>query len=99
MVGGTKGPIARTANWFNQNVIDRVVNTAGLGSRSAVGTAVYRTYIVDQGLVDGAVRGTGLASRESGEALRHVQTGRVQQYGSLLFGAAAVLAIVFVIVI
>jgi hypothetical protein len=31
--------------------------------------------------------------------LRVIQSGRVQQYGALLFGAAAVLAVVFVIVL
>ncbi len=96
VVAGTKGPLARAADWINQNVIDRFVDTVGTGSRST-GDAVYK--YIDQGLVDGAVRGAGSAAGGSGEALRHVQSGRVQQYGSLLFGAAAVLAILLVIVV
>jgi hypothetical protein len=39
------------------------------------------------------------AQTQSGEGLRAIQSGKVQHYGSLLFGAAAVLAIVFIIVI
>ena len=34
----------------------------------------------------------------TGEALRPMQSGKVNQYGALLFGAAAVAAIVLVIV-
>jgi NADH-quinone oxidoreductase subunit L len=96
VVGSIKGPIARAAYWFNQNVIDRVVNEAGVRSKQT-GRFVYR--YVDQAVVDGTVKGAGAAAEESGQILRRVQTGKVQNYGSLLFGAAAVLAILFVIVV
>ena len=56
IVGGVKGPIARAVNWFNQNVIDGVVNGAGRLA-TVVGRFVY-TYI-DQQVVDGAVNGSG----------------------------------------
>ncbi len=88
-------PIARAANWVNQNVIDGVVNGAGtIGKR--VGAWAYRN--VDQRGVDGAVNLSGVIAEESGEALRPVQSGKVNQYGALLFGAAAVGAIVLVII-
>jgi NADH-quinone oxidoreductase subunit L len=96
IVGGTTGPIARASNWFNQNVIDAVVNAVGVVSRSVAGV-LYRD--VDQRVVDGLVNGSGYASEESGEVLRHVQTGKVQQYAAILFAAAAVLAGVFVFVV
>ena len=35
-------------------------------------------------------------AEESGEVLRHIQTGRVQQYAALLFAGAVVLAVIFV---
>ena len=35
VVGSIKGPIARAAYWFNQHVIDGVVNAVGIGSRVA----------------------------------------------------------------
>jgi NADH-quinone oxidoreductase subunit L len=88
-------PIARLAYWFNQNVIDGIANgIAAIGKR--IGAWTYRW--VDQGVVDGAVNGSGILAEETGEALRPVQSGRVNQYGALLFGAAAVGAIVLVII-
>ena len=48
--------------------------------------------------LDGAVNLSGVIAEESGEALRPVQSGKVNQYGALLFGAAAVGAIVLVII-
>ncbi|MEO1061484.1 MAG: NADH-quinone oxidoreductase subunit L [Actinomycetota bacterium] len=96
MVAGTKGPLARATYWFNQNVIDRIVDLAGISARKT-GEVVYD--YVDQAVIDGAVNGAGWTAEGSGEALRTVQSGKVQQYGSLLFGAAAVLAILFVILV
>ncbi len=93
IVGGVKGPIARASYWFNNNVLDTVVNTAGTASVAA-GRVLYAQ--VDQKVVDGLVLSTGAGAEESGEALRHIQTGRVQQYAALLFGGAVVLALIFV---
>ena len=47
--GFVKGPIARATNWFNQNVIDGVVNLVGKTAREA-GGFVYDQ--IDQGVVD-----------------------------------------------
>jgi len=96
IVGGASGPVARASNWVNQNVIDGVVNAAGVIARTAAG-GLYRG--VDQGVVDGVVNGSGYLSDEGGEVLRHMQTGKVQQYAAILFAAAAVLAGVFVFVV
>ena len=88
-------PIARAAYWINQHVIDGIVNGIGeLGKR--IGAWTYRW--VDQGVVDGAVNGSAVIAEETGEALRPMQSGRVNQYGALLFGAATVGAIVLVII-
>jgi len=96
IAGGTKGPVARATNWFNQNVLDGIVN----GVATAVtGIAGWTYRYIDQGLVDGAVNGSGTASDSFGQALRRLQTGRVQQYGALLFGGAVVLAGIFVFAI
>jgi NADH-quinone oxidoreductase subunit L len=89
VVGSIKGPIARGSYWFNQYVIDGVVNAVGIGSRR-LGDIVYRR--VDQGVVDRAVNGAGLGAGDAGGFLRLIQSGRVQQYGALLFGGATVLA-------
>jgi NADH-quinone oxidoreductase subunit L len=88
-------PIASAAYWFNQKVLDRIVDTAGTSTRQA-GEFVYRN--IDQTLVDGAVNASGFVASETGHALQPVQSGKVNQYGALLFGAAAVAAIVLVII-
>jgi NADH-quinone oxidoreductase subunit L len=83
-------PIARAAYWINQNVIDAVVNGVGVGSRKAA----YVAYdIIDQKGIDGVVNGAGLSAEEGGIVLRRTQTGRVQQYAAVLFGASALAAL------
>ncbi len=96
IVGAVKGPIARAAYWFNQKGIDGVIDGAG-ASAVAGGRFVYDK--IDQGVVDTIVNGSGAAAGGSGQGLRRIQTGRVQQYAALLFAATAVLAGVFIIVI
>jgi NADH-quinone oxidoreductase subunit L len=93
VAGGTKGPVARMAYWINQNVLDGVVNLAGTAT-TALGRFVYR--FIDQGVVDRAVNASGLSASTSGQFLRRIQTGQVREYASLMFGAAAVLAAVFI---
>ena len=88
-------PIARGAYWINQKVLDGVVNSAGNSAKTIAGW-VYRN--VDQRVVDGAVNGTGNAAQGAGSVLRPVQSGKVNQYGALLFGAAAIGALVLVII-
>ncbi len=95
IVHGVAHPIARAAYWVNQRVIDGAVNGAGLTGK-VVGRWVYRN--IDQRVVDGAVNASGLVSSETGHALQPIQSGKVNQYGALLFAAAAVFAIVLVIV-
>jgi NADH-quinone oxidoreductase subunit L len=89
IVSAFKGPIARGVYWFNQNVIDGVVNGAGRLS-TVVGRFVYDR--IDQQVVDGAVNRSAAAANEGGQVFRQLTSGKVQQYGALLFGAAAVFA-------
>jgi NADH-quinone oxidoreductase subunit L len=77
-------------------VLDGIVNGVG---RGAVGVARWTYRYIDQGVVDGAVNGSGYASETFGQAFRRLQTGKVQQYGALLFGGAVVLAGVLVFAI
>jgi len=56
-------------------------------------------YEFDQKVVDGVVNGSGQAAEGSGQALRPVQSGKVQQYGAILFGAAALGALILVITV
>ena len=60
-------PIAKAAYWVNQNVIDGVVNAAGIGSRK-VANFVYDN--IDQKVVDGLVNGAGAGAEAGGAGLR-----------------------------
>jgi len=88
-------PIARGAYWINQNILDGIVNGAGTSAKTVAGW-VYRN--VDQKLVDGAVNGSGNAAQAAGGALQPVQSGKVNMYGALLFGSAAIGALILVII-
>ena len=96
IVAGVKGPIARAAYWFNQKGLDEVVNTAG---RTSVKTGKFIYRYIDQGLIEGTVNGSGKLSSDSGQELRRLQTGKVQQYAALLFAGATILAGVFIVLI
>ena len=93
IAGGTKGPLARFANWTNQNILDGVVNLVGLLS-AALGKFVYQ--FIDQGVIDGSVNATGKSASGLGGILRGVQSGQIRQYASLMFGAAALMAAVLI---
>ncbi|MEY2425647.1 MAG: NADH-quinone oxidoreductase subunit [Actinomycetota bacterium] len=90
VVGSLKGPIARAAYWFNQNVIDGIVNGA---ASIALALGRFSYNVIDQRIVDGAVNGIGVSADSGGGALRTVQTGKVQQYAAILFGALVVFAV------
>jgi NADH-quinone oxidoreductase subunit L len=94
IAGGVKGPVARATYWVDQNIIDGVVNGAGRLS-TLVGRFVYTR--IDQQVVDGAVNGSAAAAEGGGQIFRQLTSGKVQQYGALLFGAAALFAGVFII--
>jgi NADH-quinone oxidoreductase subunit L len=82
-------PIARAAYWVNQRVIDGIVNGVGIAARRVARVV----YVIDQKVIDGAVNGAGLSAEGGGTVLRRTQTGRVQQYAAVLFGASAVIAV------
>ena len=96
VVAGISGPIARAMYWVDQNVIDGIVNRTASVTRE-VGTFVYKR--VDQGVVDRGINGAGEAAEGAGGVLRLLQSGKVQQYGALLFGAAAIGALTLVIIV
>ena len=68
-------------------------NSAGRGA-VASGRLLYTDF--DQKVLDGVIVASGGGAEASGQALRHIQTGKVQQYAALLFAAAAILAVIFV---
>jgi len=90
IVKGIREPLAEGAYWFNQNVIDAIVNGVATLARRVAGFVYFG---IDQRLVDGAVNGMGAGAEGSGGALRTLQTGRVQFYAAVLFAAAALLGL------
>mgnify|MGYP006177461531 FL=1 len=95
IVKAIAGPIAAAAYWFNQNVLDGILHAVAAVSRVFSGW-VYRN--IDQRVVDGTVNNSGKATKGAGGVLAPVQSGKVSQYGALLFSAAAVAALVLVII-
>jgi len=95
IVKAIAGPIAAGAYWFNQRILDGILHAVAGTSRTIAGW-VYRN--IDQRVVDGAVNNSGKATRGAGGVLQPVQSGKVSQYGALLFSAAAVAALVLVII-
>jgi NADH-quinone oxidoreductase subunit L len=89
IVAGIKGPIAAGVYWFNQNVIDNVLNYTGRGAQ-ALGRVTYD--YVDQKGVDGLVNGLATLTGDSGGEVRKIQTGRLQFYALVLVVAVVVFA-------
>ena len=93
----SRAPSPKATDWSNQHIIDGAVNEAGKRSVQA-GQAVYNYF--DQAVLDRVIiDGSGKATDATGERLRGMQTGKVQQYAAILFAAATLLAGVFIIVL
>ena len=95
IVSGVKGPIARASYWFNQTVIDGVVNGAGRGATRA-GRWAYDVF--DQELVDGAVNDIGRETAMAGGGMTKLQSGRLQRYALLLLASVGVIGLAIYIV-
>jgi NADH-quinone oxidoreductase subunit L len=94
IVGSIRGGIARGSYWFNQHVIDAVVNGAGKGAKA---TGQWTYDFLDRKVVDGAVNGTAEVTAESGGLLRYFQAGRVQRYALYMFAVVGLLALLLLI--
>jgi NADH-quinone oxidoreductase subunit L len=90
IVDGIRGAIARGYYWFDQHVIDGVVNGVG---RGAARTGRFAYDLVDQRVVDGSINAIAAGTGEAGGAMRTVQSGRVQRYALMLFAAVGVMAL------
>jgi NADH-quinone oxidoreductase subunit L len=85
-------PLAQAAYWTNQHILDGIVN----GSATAtLVTARYTYETVDQEVVDFAVNGAAGLTGWSGGILRYIQSGNVQRYAAVLFGAIAIFVALF----
>jgi NADH-quinone oxidoreductase subunit L len=88
-------PVARATYWSNQKILDGAVNGVGMAT-VALSKPVYD--VLDQQVIDFAVNGAAGLSGYSGGLLRYIQSGNVQRYAAVLFGAIAVFVALFVLV-
>ncbi len=88
-------PISSAAYWFNQNILDGILHSISNVTRKLSGW-VYEN--IDQRIVDGTVNNSATFTKSVGTAAQPSQSGKVGQYGALLFSAAAVAALVLVII-
>ncbi|MDQ4149054.1 MAG: NADH-quinone oxidoreductase subunit L [Actinomycetota bacterium] len=82
IVNPIRDRLSAFAYWTNQNIIDKIVDGAGLATRG-LATVAYRD--VDQTLIDGTVNGAAGMAGAIGNKLRFWQTGSVQRYAVALF--------------
>ena len=89
VVDGSKA-LSRGLAWFDNNVVDGLVNlSAQLG--------VFASFLVgkfDDYVVDGAVNGLASATTGSGSLLRRLQTGKLYHYVFVLAGGAVVIFLI-----
>jgi NADH-quinone oxidoreductase subunit L len=86
--------LSRAQRWFDEQVIDGLVNAVGRANRGLGFASAW----FDLRVVDGVVNGVGMVTQLTGSIMRLFQTGRVQQYvtfavaGFLLLSAWLILA-------
>ncbi len=78
--------------WFNQNVLDAVVNGAAGLARGVSRSVSW----FDRTVIDGVINGIGDAIGEAGGLLKFIQSGNVQWYAAGLFMGVVAMAIVFI---
>jgi NADH:ubiquinone oxidoreductase subunit 5 (subunit L)/multisubunit Na+/H+ antiporter MnhA subunit len=76
--------------WFNQHILDNVLNYAGRGS---IGLGKFTYEYIDQRGIDAAVNEIATVTGETGGAVRKVQTGRLQFYALILVLAVGCFAL------
>ncbi|MGH2773445.1 MAG: hypothetical protein ACRDIU_09980, partial [Actinomycetota bacterium] len=94
IVRPVRDQLSRFAYWTNQNVLDGIVNGAGVLT-VAVGNRAYRN--LDQPVIDGFVNGLATLTNASGGRLKFWQAGNVQNSAAGLFLGLGVLVAVFIL--
>jgi NADH-quinone oxidoreductase subunit L len=94
IVNPTKGAIARATYWSNQHILDGAVNKVAAGT---VGAAQVTYDVLDQQIVDYAVNGAAGITGLTGGILKYIQTGNVQRYAAILFGAVVIFVVLLVL--
>jgi NADH-quinone oxidoreductase subunit L len=87
-----RDPLAAGVYWFDQNVLDGIVNGVATVSRGLAALVMW----FDRNVIDGLVNGAGDVMELFGRGLRTIQTGRVQWYAAALVAGVIILTVVFV---
>ena len=87
--------LSAAVNWFNQTVIDGVVNGVAVAARGFGQIVAW----FDRTVIDGVVNGVGEGAGRSGNVLKQLQSGNVQWYAVGLFVGVIALAVVFIRVV
>jgi NADH-quinone oxidoreductase subunit L len=91
--GGIVRPVRDTWSagvyWFNQTILDGVVNGAAGLSKWVSGGIMW----IDRNVIDFIVNGAGGAMESVGKGLRTIQSGKVQWYAVALFAGVIVLTL------
>ncbi|PLS79687.1 MAG: NADH-quinone oxidoreductase subunit L, partial [Chloroflexi bacterium] len=90
--------IGRFTNWFgrglsffDRNVVDGTVNGVGVGSLLlAKINFIIDDYVLNQG-ADNLAEGTAI----TGDGLRQTTTGKIQDYGALIFAGVLLIALIY----
>lgn len=85
--------LSKAAYWTNQNILDAVVNAVGIATSRGFARLAYW---FDQNVVDSVVNAAAEETGEAGGILRHIQTGKVQQYAAVLFVASGLIGLTFI---
>ena len=88
----TRDTLSAAVYWFNQHVLDAIVNGAATVTRAVSrGIAWF-----DRSVIDGIINGLGGLTESAGGLLKFIQSGNVQWYAAGLFAGVIALAIVFI---
>ena len=83
--------LSASVYWFNQNILDGIVNGVAAATRGVS----QLVNLFDRDVIDGTVNGLAGTAGFSGGLLKYIQSGNVQRYMAFLFIGVIVLAIVF----
>ena len=75
--------------------VDEIYQTLVVAPLAKLAQFLWRPF--DQGLIDGAVNGTGFVVTALGEVLRTTQTGQVRHYAFLMFVSSIVLIFTYLV--
>lgn len=89
--------LTKVLRWIDVNIVDGAVNLVGWGTRVIIAMVAG---FVDKWIIDGAVNLVGWLTKTVGEYGSRLQTGRVQEYISMLvFLACGVAAAMYLVIL